>query len=162
MPTLTTLGSAFRSALPNADLNFLGCILEDSDQAWACTVCENSTIPFSDISNEALLENATTLPPDTHSFTKVPSKSLSATFAKINKSVELSIEYDREDDVDNSLSCKYYNVNEFVDENFNNQKVFSLLHLNVASLSKNFDGLDNMITSLGLNFDIIALTESRI
>ena len=137
-------------------------ILEDSDQAWACTVCENSTIPFSDISNEALLENATTLPPDTHSFTKVPSKSLSATFAKINKSVELSIEYDREDDVDNSLSCKYYNVNEFVDENFNNQKVFSLLHLNVASLSKNFDGLDNMITSLGLNFDIIALTESRI
>ena len=38
----------------------------------------------------------------------------------------------------------------------------SLLHLNICSLSKNFDNFCILLKEINMNFDIIALTESRI
>ena len=41
-------------------------------------------------------------------------------------------------------------------------KSLSLLHLNICSLSKNFDNFCILLKEINMNFDIIALTESRI
>ena len=41
-------------------------------------------------------------------------------------------------------------------------KSLPLLHLNICSLLKNFDEFCILLTEININFDIIALTESRI
>ena len=41
-------------------------------------------------------------------------------------------------------------------------KSLSLLHLNICSLSKNFDNFCILLKEINMNFDIIALIESRI
>ena len=41
-------------------------------------------------------------------------------------------------------------------------KCVSLFHLNINSLSKNFNGFNHLINDLNLDFDILGISESRI
>ena len=64
-------------------------------------------------------------------------------------------------------SCCYYTPNNFpsfsVTEDFNSKpnsnNVFSLLHVNSRSLSKNFDSLQTLLSTLNLPISIIGITE---
>jgi len=60
----------------------------------------------------------------------------------------------------NITNCRYYNLDsKFKD--FKNTQLF-LLHINVRSLQKHFDTLNEIITNSILKPDVICLTESRI
>ena len=59
--------------------------------------------------------------------------------------------------------CKYYEINDFnkLTSNLDNSKShFSLMHLNIRSVPKNLDKLDNILHLFNHNFSIIALTET--
>ena len=61
------------------------------------------------------------------------------------------------------MNCKYYNVEELsVLQDFQNNASLSLFHLNICSLPKHIDDLEHLIYSSGLNFDVLAISESRI
>ena len=60
---------------------------------------------------------------------------------------------------ENTVSCDYYDLNDF-NKVIVTQKVLAVLHLNISSLSIN--KLKLLLSSLNLNFDIICTSESRI
>ena len=62
----------------------------------------------------------------------------------------------------NSIKCDYYLPSEFKNQtkNIDGQEKFSLLHLNIRSISNKFDSFKNLIDTPNLPFQIIELTET--
>ena len=60
-------------------------------------------------------------------------------------------------------NCKYREIDYFqkLSRNFK-RKTLSFFHMNVSSLTKNFDDFNILLNDLNVNFDILAITESRI
>ena len=66
------------------------------------------------------------------------------------------------DDPANTVSSKYYDTEELQNLKINKIKSLSLFHINACSFSKNFDDLQHLLSCTNKNFDIIAITETRI
>ena len=60
-------------------------------------------------------------------------------------------------------NCKYREIDYFqkLSKNFEG-KTLSLFHMNVCSLTKHFDDFNIVLSDLNINFDTLAITESRI
>ena len=60
-------------------------------------------------------------------------------------------------------NCKYREIDYFqkLSKNFK-RKTLSFFRMNVCSLTKNFDDFDILLNDLNVNFDVLAITESRI
>ena len=71
-----------------------------------------------------------------------------------------------DDEKENELklpNCKYRDIDYFqkLPRNFK-RKTLSFFHMNVSSLTKNFDYFNILLNDLNINFDILAITESRL
>ena len=66
------------------------------------------------------------------------------------------------DDPENTVSSKYYDIDELQNLKINNSNSLSLFHINACSLSRNFDDLQHLLSCTNKIFDIIAITETRI
>ena len=66
------------------------------------------------------------------------------------------------DDPENTVSSKYYDIDELQNLKINNSNSLSLFHVNACSLSRNFDDLQHLLSCTNKIFDIIAITETRI
>ena len=67
------------------------------------------------------------------------------------------------DDPENTVSSKYCDIEEQQNLKITNKsKSLSLFHINACSLSKNFDDLQHLLSCTNKNFDIIAITETKI
>ena len=66
------------------------------------------------------------------------------------------------DDPENTVSSKYYDIDELQNLKINNSNSLSLFHINSCSLSKNFDDLQHLLSCTNKTFVIIAITETRI
>ena len=65
-------------------------------------------------------------------------------------------------DPDNVVKCRYYDIEEIQTLNIpNKSKSLSMFHINTCSLSKNFDDLEYLLKTTNMNFDIIAISETR-
>ena len=63
----------------------------------------------------------------------------------------------------NLPNCKYRDIGYF--ENLTRdfkRKALSFFHINVCSLTKNFDDFNILLSDVNVNFDILAITETRI
>ena len=66
-------------------------------------------------------------------------------------------------DPENVVKCKYYNLEEVQTMKIPNKKSsLSLFHINTCSLSKNFEDLEYLLKTTNTNFEIIAISETRI
>ena len=65
------------------------------------------------------------------------------------------------DFVSNTIESKYYTPIEFMNQKIS-KKHFTMMHLNIASLSRHIDELRSLLTLLNNPFDIIAITETRL
>ena len=62
---------------------------------------------------------------------------------------------------DINAQSKYYNIDEYTSAvNTNTNYYTNIIHLNIRSLSKNFDLLRSMLNCLPKHPDVIALTET--
>ena len=68
--------------------------------------------------------------------------------------------FSSDDFLTDSTSSKYYSPSEFLESSFSEN--FTMLHLNIASLSKHIDELNNLLKILDFSFDIIGITETRL
>ena len=59
-------------------------------------------------------------------------------------------------------SCRYYSIDEFCSKEFQAKQLFSIFHLNIASLQFHKNDLDILLDKLKLKFDIIAISESKL
>ena len=64
-------------------------------------------------------------------------------------------------DPENTVSSKYYDIDELQNLKINNSNSLSLFHTNACSLSRNFDDLQHLSWANKI-FDIIAITATRI
>ena len=60
------------------------------------------------------------------------------------------------DDPENTVSSKYYDIDELQNLKINNSNSLSLFHINACSLSRNFDDLQHLLSCTNKIFDIIA------
>ena len=64
---------------------------------------------------------------------------------------------------ENLPNCKYRDMSYFSNLDVElKSKCLSFFHLNIKSLSKNFDNFNRLINKLKLEFDIMGISESRI
>ena len=88
-----------------------------------------------------------------------PPQNLSLLFNQFNSlSDETNL---HNDDIDKINNCKYYDVEQVQTLKIpkNSLKMF---HINACSLNKNFDDLEYLLKSTNINYDIIAISETRI
>ena len=135
-----------------------------------CIKCITKCFPFSSLTdNEFYLSviKCTNTPPGyTTDFNVLPSPAQQRLFNKLNNIInQNSFNHDgNNDEVDDQppVDCSYYNVNEFLDAKFNASKSFSILHLNIHSIQFHIEDLRIMLQMLNCNFDIIAISESKL
>ena len=66
-------------------------------------------------------------------------------------------------DPENVIQSKYYDIDELQKlKTPNKENSLSLFHINSSSLNTNFEELQNLLQSTYINFDVIAITETRI
>ena len=64
---------------------------------------------------------------------------------------------------ENIINCKYYDIEEIQSlNNLNHKNVLTLFHINTCSLSKNTEKLEYLLDKTKIDFDVIAISESRI
>ena len=64
---------------------------------------------------------------------------------------------------ENVINSNYYDIDQLQTlKEFTDESSLSLFHLNTSSLSKNIDDFEHLIQSTKTDFDIIAVSESRI
>ena len=63
---------------------------------------------------------------------------------------------------ENTISSKYYDIDELQNLKINNSNSLSLFHINACSLSRNFDDLQHLLSCTIKIFDIIAIIETKI
>ena len=68
---------------------------------------------------------------------------------------------DEDFDITPIIDCKYFDLNSFK-VNKEDNKIFSLIHLNIASLEKHKEELENILSMLNFKFDVIGITETKI
>ena len=88
------------------------------------------------------------------------SENLSLLFNRFN-----NFSPEHKDEPENVVNSDYYDIDQIQTSKFpEKNKSLSLFHacLNACSLSKNFDDLDHLLKSTNKNFDIVAVSETRI
>ena len=68
---------------------------------------------------------------------------------------------DEEELLTATVNSKYYNLRKFKSLKFDSSK-FALLHVNIASLNKHFEELQETLCRLGHSFDVIGISEYKI
>lgn len=63
--------------------------------------------------------------------------------------------------VENQISCDYYSILKRKKIKMNEQD-FSILHLNISSLSAHIDNLQTFLKTTKVTFDVICISESRL
>ena len=64
---------------------------------------------------------------------------------------------------ENVIQSKYYDIDELQQLKISNkERSFSFFHINSCLLNKNFEELQNLLQSTNTQFDLIAITETRI
>ena len=123
--------------------------MSNSALSWFCSECMKKELPFNSINAEDLKE--------IYKGTYISSFQTNTTQSINNTANFLSREY-----TNNMLNCSYYNLQELNKINIKNNKYFSLLHLNISSLSFHHEDLENLLEDMNIKPEIIGITESRV
>ena len=134
-----------------------------SNKTWHCYNCSKDLFPFTTINNfklYSLLSDRFYCNSDSNEscLSLKPPKNLSHLFNEFN-----SFSSDINNTQGNVINSNYYDIDQhqFLKE-FTEKSSLSLFRLNTSSLSKNTDDFEHLIQLTKTDFDIIAVSESRI
>ena len=126
--------------------------LKSKDETWHCKTCIQKILPFRNkkiYPNKINLGNSNIVP------------NLEFFLSQLNNLSEK--EDDDNENLLNTVNCKYRDISYFSNLDVElKSKCLSFFHLNINSLSKNFDNFNHLINELKLKFDILGISESRI
>ena len=125
---------------------------------WRCPKCLQNELPFHSINDNSFrLAMDALQEPDNSNLALLPSISIRTLIDKIPGQLNLFDEVRF-----NKTSSKYYDASEFLVRNFNADSSFGVFHINIASLSKNFEELTVLLKLLKYNFKVIGISETRL
>ena len=140
--------------------------LQGCNEPWYCLSCTNTLFPFGNLNNQnfqTFIGNKKTI---TNSETKnlnsslllKPPRDLTLLCNQFNNAIP-----ENRSDPENVIQSKYYDIDELQKLKIpNKENSLSLFHINSCSLNKNFEEIQNLLKSTNINFDVIAITETRI
>ena len=67
-----------------------------------------------------------------------------------------------DDESNSSITCQYYDIDEFKNKKFKSDDYFSMYHLNIHSIQLHIEDLRTVLKMLNFKFDIICLTETKL
>ena len=150
------------------NLNFIDYqYLNGNDDPWFCLKCNTELFPFGTLNNKTFnqyinssnIQNKDIDQDNSSNLVLKPPPNLKSLFNQFNNSSQIHDFKDPE----NVVNCKYYNLEEVQTMKIPNKKnSLSLFHINACSLSKNFEDLEYLLKTTNTNFDIIAISETRI
>ena len=131
--------------------------LKSRNESWYCTKCLSNVLPFSSLdNNELYLEMETTPITTSDSVKSMPSFTIQSLLDEMPGQ-----NFETDEFMSESITSKYFTPSEFLQRKLPPNK-FSMLHINIVSLSKHIDELRNLLTILRHPFDVIGVTETRL
>ena len=135
----------------NSGKNFLNV------ESWSCSKCLLGLLPFSTIDQNALLLTLDGCNQhEIEQLNKDPSFSIKSLLDKMPGQ-----KFNTDEFLSDNTKSAYYSSGEFLKGKFSN-KIFSIMHLNIASLQRHIDDLRSFIFGLKHKFDIICISETRL
>ena len=140
--------------------------LQGCNEIWYCLSCSNTLFPLGNLNNQIFLNfignNNTITSSKTNNLNSFlllkPPPDLALLFNQFNNAIP-----ENRSDPENVIQSKYYDIDELQKLKIpNKENSLSLFHINSCSLNKNFEELQNLLQSTNINFDVIAITETRI
>ena len=131
---------------------------EDNNESFFCIKCFNNELPFgldTDTTSNQMLGFG-----DNSNLENLDAN-ISKKDKKLMNLLKKIISENNDPNIKNS-SCRYYSVDDFCSKNFKTDQLFSIFHLNIASLQYYKSDLDTLLDALKFQFDIIAILESRL
>ncbi|XP_048586388.1 uncharacterized protein LOC125568354 [Nematostella vectensis] len=137
-----------------------------TNDLWLCQPCYSEVFPFHNLNNNDLLDlvfNSNTLCHCSPFIDRVRLENLPhLDIVSSLNSPNLS-DFDLDINIPSQINSKYYSPHEFhssYELSNLSDKSLSLLHCNIRSISKNFDKLQDMLSTLNHPFKLIALSET--
>ena len=151
------------------NLNYLDYrYLQNCDESWYCVECCSTIFPFNSLSSKTFLACCTNTDSNIQ-WKDLENDHASSLSLKTSSNLELLINQfsnstpENSNDPEKISSSKSYYIEEMHNiEISHNNKLLSLFHINACSLNKNFDDLQHLLSCTKKNFDIIAISETRI
>ena len=140
--------------------------LSGNGDPWFCLKCNSHLFQFGTLDNKKFMHhivNSSNMKNDNkiefNNLVLKPPAGLSSLFNQFNNMLQTHDHKDPE----NVVRCKYYDLEEVQSMKIpNKNSCLSLFHINTCSLNKHFEDLEYLIKSTDINFDIIAISETRI
>ena len=138
-------------------------LIKNENPLWHCLSCNISLFPFAALNNYEIHNLFSNLPyhsisNDENQLVLHPPSNLTNLFNQFN-----DFYTDHNKDPDNQINCKYFEIDDLKEaKNTINKNSLSLFHINASSISKHFDEFEHLLQSTKIDFDVIAVSESRI
>ena len=130
-------------------------ILKEDKTPWYCIQCTKSFFPYGNVRNHELpcvLEGKNIkLAQGNNILIGDEKKSLISNLNEAIRSTQ-----------NNNKNSEYYDINELNSIDSKCHTEMNIFHLNISSLSHNFDQLHTLLSTLNISFNFIGITESRI
>ena len=149
--------------------NQLNCVdyqhLSNQNDPWFCFKCNSDIFPLGKLNKQNLesfiKDNNPKSDKEKNNETKTlvlkPPPNLTLLFNQFNNTS------DDLKDPENVVNSRYYDIKELQTMNIpNKNNCLSMFHINACSLNRNFDDLQYLLKTTNINFDVIAISETRI
>ena len=134
--------------------------IRDKNVPNICLPCRSDIFPFSDQSNNdiSLINSGFNNFEFSDNMNVFPDENLKSFFTECN-SIETPF---NDTDHQTTIDSKYYDITDFNNIKISRNSSLATLHLNIASLAKHFEDLQNLLSVLKHPFDIIGISEHKI
>ena len=122
--------------------------LKESDEEWYCIICNKTVYPFASSTDEDMkltLQGKNCI-----------NNTLSIDLSTENKTIINQLNKTDEN------SVNYFTPSELNKHIEKSKTTLSYFHMNISSLPYHIDGLKTLLASINIDFDIIAISESRL
>ena len=133
----------------------------DDSETFYCSSCLNVVIPFGNESDQTFSQT-NVIGLNNESDLENLSVFINKNEQKLINQISNLILENADPDSQNANFCSYYNIDNFCNKKFDSQKYFFLFHLNIESLQAHKNDLDILLHELNFDFDIIAISETRL
>ena len=153
------------SQISHYKCNFLNSVdfqvLKNNNKNWQCLDCSRKIFPFTELNNYKFNDVANNSPYFSISDNKLcfsPPSNLTSLYNNFN-----DLTFEINENPENIINCKYYDISEMnsLTQSISDSSL-KLFHLNISSLSKHIDSLEQLLATSHIDFDIVAISESRI
>ena len=128
-------------------------VLINDNTVWYCLTCSKKLFPFSAVNDNDLHSTIQGKAIKFKAFTRKRSSLENVLIDKLNPVIESDLEN----------SSQYFEVDDFKKAfNSNNHKGTNFFHMNISSLSYNFDHLHTLLSEIDISFDVIRITATRL